>query len=241
MSDIKRWSEEGATTTEISMLEAVRRESPPADVCSRTLKTLGLAAATTALATPLAAPSVATPTAALTKSGLGFSAKVLTISLLGGVVAGGLLVTRSRNAGVPSMGPRVASTLASPPLAPPSNVIAPLTPAPHASAPVTVQAPARPARSASVDDHLSQEVAALELARQALTVRNPDAALAILDQYEERFSRGALASEEIVLRAQALLIRGDRTGAQRLADSYSATHPDSPFARRLERLVHTAN
>ena len=237
MSDIKRWSEEGATTTEISMLEAVRRESPPADVCSRTLKTLGLATATTALATP----SVATPTGALTKSGLSFLSKVLTISLFGGIVAGGLLVTRSHKAGVPSMGPRIASTLASPPLAPPPNEITPLTPTPQAPAPVTVQAPARPARSASADDHLSQEVTALELARKALTVPNPDAALAILDQYEERFPHGALASEEIVLRAQALLVRGDRTGAQRLADSYSATHPDSPFARRLERLVHTAN
>jgi hypothetical protein len=237
VSDIKRWSEEGATTTEISMLEAVRRESPPADVCSRTLKTLGLAAATTALATP----SVAAPTGALTKSGLSFLTKVLAISLVGGIVGGGLLVTRSRNAGVPSTEPRVTSTLASPPVAPPSDVTTPLTPPPHASAPVTVQGPPRPARSASVDDHLSQEVTALELARQALTVRNADAAIAILDQYEERFPRGALASEEIVLRAQALLIRGDRTGAQKLADSYSATHPDSPFARRLERLVHTAN
>ncbi len=237
MSDIKRWSEEGATTTEISMLEAARRESPPVDVCSRTLKTLGLATATTALATP----SVATPTGALTKSGLSLLTKIVAISLFGGIVGGGLLVTRSHNAGVPSIEPRVTSTIASPPPALPSNVTAPLTPPPHASAPVTIQTPARPAHSASVDDHLSQEVTALELARQALTVRNAVAALAILDQYEERFPLGALASEEIVLRAQALLIKGDRTGAQKLADSYSATHPDSPFARRLERLVHTSN
>jgi outer membrane protein assembly factor BamD (BamD/ComL family) len=93
------------------------------------------------------------------------------------------------------------------------------------------------APAASTDDRLAGEVTALERAHQALAAHNHEAALHLLDRYRTQFPRGALASEETVLRVQALLASGDRAGAQALADAHSAAHPDSPYGRRLEDLV----
>ena len=95
----------------------------------------------------------------------------------------------------------------------------------------------RPARAAASDERLSREVTALELANAALGAKQPDAALRALDDYAQKFPRGALQSDATVLRVRALVARGDRAAAQRLADAYSAAHPDSPFTRRLDALV----
>jgi hypothetical protein len=85
---------------------------------------------------------------------------------------------------------------------------------------------------------LPREVTALELVRKAPTAHNPELALRLLDRYEVHFRDGALAPEGTVLRVQALLASGDRSGAQALADVHSFAHPDSPYARRLKELVH---
>jgi hypothetical protein len=85
---------------------------------------------------------------------------------------------------------------------------------------------------------LSLEVAALERAHKALGKHDPEGALFELDRYRAQFPNGSLASEETVLRVQALLALGDRSGAQRLAETYIAAHSDSPYARRIQELLH---
>src|SRR5882724_11973658 len=81
MSELRRWSEEGATAAELSLLEVSRREQAPARARARTLGALGLAVAV----------STVTGTAVATTSriGVGLLLKVLGASLL----AGGLVVT----------------------------------------------------------------------------------------------------------------------------------------------------
>jgi Tetratricopeptide repeat len=243
MSDLRGWSEEGATAAESSLLAASRSERAPAHARARTLKALGIAAAVSTTAV------TAATTASATTGGVSLLTKILGISILtGGLVAGGLVVRASRVA-PPSPAPAgtppssaSAATEPGPKEADPPPEPGPAAP-PSASAslsPVHASAPSRPAHGASPDDRLSQEVVALERAHQALASRDPGAALRLLDRYRAQFPGGALASEATVLRAQALLAEGDLTGAQTLADAYSAAHPDSPYARRIEDLVRGA-
>ncbi len=241
MSELRRWSEEGATAGELSFLDASRSERAPTDARARALKALGISAVVTSTVTVTTTASATTATTA----GLTLLAKIAGISLLGGgIVAGGLMIRGLHFA--PSGPTAVPSSVVVAPSEraqtsePPAREPPPATSLPAASvpaAPATGRASARPARAAPADDRLSQEVVALERAHRALASRDPDAALRMLDRYGAQFPGGALSSEATVLRVQALLARGDRAGAQTLADSYSAAHRDSPYARRIEDLV----
>ena len=79
-------------------------------------------------------------------------------------------------------------------------------PAPSARAPE--RRPSRPEPPAEAST-LAAEVAALERAQAALAAHDAPGALRALDHYEATFPSGRLASEENVLRVQALLARGD--------------------------------
>lgn len=147
MSELRRWSEDGATPLELSLLEAARSEYSPSQVRMRIPQVLGTGATISGLPTP-------------------------------------------------------------PPIA---------------------------------DGRLARELRALERARQALAVHKAGEALRLLDRYRAQFAGGVLGSEETVLRVQALLATGDREGAQALADTYSVSHPDSVYARRLKEFVGARN
>jgi hypothetical protein len=239
VSELRRWSEEGGTAHEIALVEASRRERAPSNARARTLKALGIAAAVTSATT---SSTVAATTAAATKGGLTVLMKVLAISLLGGgLLAGGLAVRASLHTVAPSSRPvAVSAGPARPAVIEPSNAVLPAPSASDGTDPsVHTRAPARAPHVVATEDRLSREVTALELAHKALTAHSPESALRLLTRYRAQFPSGVLASEEIVLRAQALLASGDRAGAQALADGYSAAHPDSPYAQRLEDLVHS--
>jgi hypothetical protein len=244
MSELRRWSEEGATVDELSLLEASRRERAPAQSRARTLQALGIAAAaaTTATATATATSSSAAATAAsATKGGLTVLTKIAVFSLAAsGVVGGGVAVRARLHSASHSSPVAVAArpvenaVVRAPTEALPSP---PASAAPSAVAPVRSSTPDRSARPSSTDDPLRRELKALEGAHQALTDHNPGEALRLLDRYQAQFPRGSLSSEATVLRAQALLASGDRAGAKALAEAYSAAHPDGPYAKRLRELV----
>ena len=243
MTELRRWSEEGATSDEIALLEASRRERPSARAQARALRALGVAVGATTIGTT--APVAA---AAATKGGLTFLSKIVILSLVGGgVVAGGATVRAVRHATQAPPRPAVvavakpvspaparteestamsASTLASPPSSASIEV-----PRVHAGA------PPRLPRPVSSNDPLARELKALELAHRALAAHDPRSALALLDRYRAQFPGGSLSSEATVLRAQALLESGDRAGAQAVADAYVSAHPDSPYAKRLKETV----
>ncbi len=236
MSELRRWSADGATDAEIALLEAARGVQPSAETLARAraLRALSVTAAATTIAG-------AAPVAAATKSGLTLVGKIAILSLVGGgVVAGGVAVRAARQASAPPAAavvpaPRPVSAVPlrpEPPRVnpPPASVSAPISPVRAAESP-------RPARPASSNDQLSREVKALELAHRALAEHDPQRALELLDRYGAHFPAGSLSSEAVVLRVQALLANGDRAAAQAQADAYSAAHPDTPFAIRLKELV----
>src|SRR5882724_12686711 len=96
MSELRRWSEEGATAAELSLLEVSRREQAPAQARVRTLGALGLAVAvSTATSTAVAIAS---------RSGVGLLLKVFGASLLGGgLVVTGLAIRRAHLAATATM------------------------------------------------------------------------------------------------------------------------------------------
>ena len=247
MSDLLRWTEEGATGVESGLLEASRAERAPDRARTRTLQALGVSTAvlTTAVTTTTAAAAPAAPASVI---GWGLAVKVVGLSMVaGGLLVGALAVRTAREPAAPltsvSQGVPVAPVpAANLPVASEPSVSegpAPATPAPENPAHTGVRTrPRIPAsHPSSTNDHLAREVVALEHAQQALAAHDPAAALRWLDQYSTEFPGGALASDATVLRVQALLAKGDRGGAKALADRYAKDHPESPYAKRIEDLV----
>ena len=243
MNELRRWSEEGATQAELSLLEVSRREHAPAQARARAFGALGIA---------VALSTVTATTAAATGRSVGVLLKVLGVSLVGGgLVAGGIAVHRAHQATATAAmvsQPRTVSstnaTVTTPETSEPQEAV---PPAASASAEETTSAAplapssvsSRPTRPEATAGRLSREVAALELAHQALAAHNPSSAIHLLDRYRAEFPNGALGSEATVLRVQALLAGGNRAAAQALADSYSSAHPDSPYARRIQDTLHS--
>lgn len=231
MSELRRWSEEGAPGEAASLLETSRRERAPARARARTLEALGVAVAGSTAATGTAVAATNT----VTKGGLTLLMKIAALSLVGGgIVAGGGAVVHSAH----RMAARPSRVAVEPPSVEAPAEVMPVMAAPSAAAPHLAR-PEHPAaaRVSASADVLEREVKALETVQQALLGRDPDAALRLLDRYQAQFPHGSLSSEATVLRAQALLANGDRPGAQALVDRYCSAHPDSPYARRLKELV----
>ncbi len=239
MSDLRRWSEEGARGDAALLLEASRRERAPARARARTLEALGVAVAGSAAATGTAMAA----TNAATKGGLTVLLKAAALSLVGGGLIAGVAVVhsaqlRARPSPLPVDSAAVEARSVEAPVEAVPVVDAP-SPAPSTAPSEHASRPEHPAARASASaEVLARELNALELVHQALLGHDASAALRLLDRYQAQFPHGSLASEATVLRAQALLANGDRARAQALVDSYCSAHPEGPYARRLNELVH---
>jgi hypothetical protein len=177
--------------------------------------------------------------------------KLLLGGLIGLVAIGALRVLYSpesseeRAAPLPSPGGKPA---ASAPVVIPNEQARPPTPsAPEHASPLPMPRP-RPRDAAAVHREPRSEPAPqasatfteeLELLRRAKAsaVSEPERALALLDEHERRFARGALAQEREVIAVEALLSRGDRARAEQRAAKFLAHHPGSAHARRIHALL----
>lgn len=83
---------------------------------------------------------------------------------------------------------------------------------------------------------LERELALLRAARDALARADADAALIVLAEHAAEFPSGHLREERLVLRVEALCAAGSRDDARREATSFAQAHPDSPHARKLQRV-----
>lgn len=243
MSELRRWSEEGATPDEALLVEVSRRERAPAQTRVRTLEALGVAvAASAATAGAATAGTAAAAPHIVVKAGFSALAKLAALSVVGGGIVAGAIVVAQR--------PHVGPTMQEPaPAAPGAGRPSSVEPPPQVPAVTDVSDPA-PAETAvgnaarsdratrpHTSDDLARELAALESVQEALAQRDAATSLRLLDRYQARFPHGALSSEATVLRVQALLASGDRGRAQALVEGYCAAHPSSPYAKRLRELV----
>src|SRR5262249_11195568 len=105
---------------------------------------------------------------------------------------------------------------------------APVATTPVATAPVAIPKPA---------DSLGEEIRQMDRARAALEGNDPDRSLAIIDDYESNHPHGAIVTEAALSRIRALVAKGDRAGAKRVATLFHETSPSSPHAARVRALV----
>jgi hypothetical protein len=152
-------------------------------------------------------------------------------------------------AGRPSL-PEAAAQDATEPSPPPQDALAAPAPfnakdakeAPVAGAPTGASAEAA-RRRASIEAPratLTEEIALLDRAREAVARGSASSALAALDEHDRTFPGAALGPEATVLRVEALSLRGDRPAAVRLGRAFLAAHPESPHASRLRSLLGAA-
>jgi outer membrane protein assembly factor BamD (BamD/ComL family) len=96
---------------------------------------------------------------------------------------------------------------------------------------VTTQAAAADAvNPAPGPSSLDTEIALLRDARSALRAGNAAHALALLDEHDRLYARGALAEDSAAERIYALCALGRSADAGALATHFLAAHPGSPHA-----------
>jgi hypothetical protein len=225
MSDLRRWSEEGASEEERRLL-AAHRENPSDRARNRALVALGVGGAVAASGGTAAA-------------GVGLTAKIGAAVAVAALVGGALAYRFSGSPPTATVAPPASASAAPVAVhepAPSATVVEPVASAPK-PAPSPVKSVVTPTPKPAASSSLAIEVKALEDAQGALNAHDPDGALRILDQYHARFPNGTLGGEETVIRVQALLARGDREKATALANAYATAHPDTPYARRIQALV----
>ncbi len=122
--------------------------------------------------------------------------------------------------------------------APPATLAGDAPPAPNPiSSPARVAVPVGPSAST-----LHAEIDLLNSARAALSAGDRPRALELLGSYETQFfPGGAMRPEEAVLRVEALVASGDRPAADRVARTFLASNPSSPYAPRIEQLLSQPN
>jgi hypothetical protein len=267
MSEPRRFLKDGGGGFEQSLLRSAREDAPSPGARQRTLAALGLGVGVLgAGATATAAVSTATP-AVKAAASLGLL-KWIGIGIAGGLlVVGAAEVVHSVSPQPVKVAPAAieahASAAIQAPLSPAkSGSAAPADPAAEPAvaaieAPPAVTAPASPGAASSgasspeapraratsptpASSALADEIAALDGAREALASGDAARALRALDARDRAFPRGALGPEAMVLRIEALALRGDRAAATRLGEAFLAASPRSPHASRIRTLLGLA-
>lgn len=105
------------------------------------------------------------------------------------------------------------------------------------------QAAPAPEPSARIDSPnlLALEIARVDEARALLNSGKPDAALAALKTYDPASPGAVLGREALIIRIEALLARGDRTGARALAAQYLRRYPKDVHAARMQQIASTTD
>jgi hypothetical protein len=252
MSDPVRLVSGGATDFEQHLLRSWATKQPSDEARARVLGLVGvgmaagLTAAAASAASPGLAPGVASASAAAKVSfGSAMLIKWLALGAACMTLAAGAVGYALHATSAPATAPPVAAVPVSPSTAAPTTPAAPVAQAAAVSgptqAPETVAAAparaiasnARPREASTLDD----EVATLERARRAIAAGDGASAIAVVDGYDARYPGGSLSQESTEIRIDALLRRGDRTTAERLASRFIAAHPSSPYVRRIRALL----
>jgi len=130
--------------------------------------------------------------------------------------------------------PTAASTTAPP-------VASPRAAAPRAASSSEEAAFAAMALGRAHDKHsawsMAEELKRLDSVREALRSRRAADAILYLDAYRKQFPAGAMRTEALVLRVEALLAAGNRAGAERQAEVLFRASPEGRHADRVRALL----
>lgn len=111
---------------------------------------------------------------------------------------------------------------------------------PQPAAPEPASRPTRPPRPSDgvrpAEPDLAAEVALMRQARAALDRGEPDLALRVLGEHEQRFAAGQMTEDRLRLRIEALCALGRRDLARADADAFLREHPGSTHTARVRGL-----
>ncbi len=241
MSDPKRVLEETDDEFERALLRSVQRDGMTVGSRRRLLAGLGIAGALVTTSST-AASSAAAGNAGIFKGLTGVVAKWVAVSAIASLVPAGMWMARTH-----LRAPEVVTTsVATPPPSEPRPaakeqkaalpVATEIAPVAKPSSPLRETRREAPPQAAAPS--LSDEVAALQVARTALSAHDAGGAIAALDRYKSRFPAGRLTPEATVLRIDALVERGDRAQATALAERFESANPKSPYAERVRSILN---
>ncbi len=104
---------------------------------------------------------------------------------------------------------------------------------------VTPPSTAETRRLGDDDASFAEQMKLIDAARSRLRRDDPRGALAVLDEYERRFTSRAFEEEATVLRVSALAKTGDRARAKRIGEAFLRARPSEIYRRRVETVVRT--
>jgi hypothetical protein len=242
---LPEWSAE-----ERSLWDSARDDRPPAASMGATLRAVGVGSALVTAAG--VAQGAAAGTSSIAQAGGALALlKWSGIVLLGGATAigGAALYRHSQSAQPaavqpPSANPSRAAGIAQPTqkrlsAAPDEVAVAPEARTTSTALPAQpLPAPVRASSEAASQPDIGQEIRSIDAARSALRRGDTAEALRALERYRADYGKnGSLGMEATVLRIEALLRGGNRAEGMRLANSFLASHPKSPYAPRIRALV----
>jgi hypothetical protein len=107
------------------------------------------------------------------------------------------------------------------------------------AAPASSASPASPASPSPgvAAPRFTDEVRMLGDVRAALTAHDPARGLVVLDTFATVYPASVLTAEAEVLRIDAVLSRGDRALARKLATAFLAARPKSPYRQHVEGVL----
>ncbi len=225
------------TDFERRMLVAALKEPSPA-ASARMAKALGVTVAAVATATATAGKALAAGAAAA-KAPVAVGAAVwpwISAGVLGLVVAGAVIGTRTRHASPPER-PEAAALVAVP-------VSAVQTPTPPSSdvseRPSAPAATNRRSRVTTATGALTDQTAFIDAARAAVAERSDRRALEILRRYQDKYPAGLFRPEATALKVEALMHLGRDGEARALAERFVAEHRGSLLAARVAEIAGLA-
>jgi hypothetical protein len=248
MSEPRRLLEEGGSEFERLLLSSAQKDVPSSSLRPKTLAALGLGVGVvgvSATATAAATVAKAAPTALVKWIGFGLASGLLVVAAVGLAPSLGSSPTKPAaiEASVKMATPTSTLTPPAPAdLSPPAVAEAPssLAEQPAPAEATSGKKPDAPRAHASAEPQpspLTEEIASLDVAREALAAGNAARALQDLDQHDRDFPRALLGHEATVLRIEALTQRGDHASAARLGTAFLAAHPRSPHASHIRSLI----
>jgi hypothetical protein len=229
----------GATELERRLLHAAGREVPSRALAERMASGLCIALPATdvTLASGAKVGAPAAPKAVVTSSSL---VPWLSGAVLAAVVAAGYIATRPPR--VPAMAPASTAAPSSMPEEGARVVTTPVVELPPRavdeagrSAPLPSATPR--GRTNAVSGDVTEQIALIDAARDALAHGGAERALTTVRQYQSRFPKGAFRPEAAAIKIEALMKLGRTTEARSLAERFLVAHGPGPLAERVARLA----
>jgi hypothetical protein len=244
MSELKRWTDDGASDEVRSLLTAAGAEQPSRSSLGRTLTAVaaGVVLSAGSATASGAAVGVGAKLAALAGDVVVRWVVATTVLTTGGAAAVAVFHEPTPKHAPVQRAPVVAMS-ATPSQVPPPRAIPPTSPTAGAEPPVSAEKPAAhdsvsPSASAAEPlDPLAEELSFVDGARGALAAGQPLAALQALDRYDAGSPRRGFASEALYLRMRALLALGRGEEARVVAGRLASSYPNSPQAARARQVL----